>query len=61
MTTPAVTVVTAVASLAALGVTYAVARTRVRYWRKWGTDLYDQLHDTIADRLDIDMTELTSP
>jgi hypothetical protein len=55
MTIPAVT---AVASLAALGVTYAIARNRVRYWRKWGADLYDQFHDTMAARLDVDMTDL---
>jgi hypothetical protein len=50
---------TATASVLLVAGTVAVARTRVRYWRKWGTDLYDQFHDTMIDRLDIDMTELT--
>lgn len=58
MTIPSVT---AVASLAALGVTYAVARTRIRYWKRWGADLFEQFHDSILDRFDVDldMTELT--
>lgn len=59
MTIPSVT---AVASLAALGVTYAIAHRRIHYWKQWGADLFEQFHDSILDRLDVDldMTELTS-
>jgi limonene-1,2-epoxide hydrolase len=49
---------TATASVLLVAGTVAVSRTRIRYWRKWGADLYDQFHDTMADRLDIDMTDL---
>lgn len=49
---------TATASVLLVAGTVAVSRTRIRYWRKWGTDLYDQFHDTMAARLDIDMTDL---
>lgn len=52
---------TATASVLIVAGTVAVAHTRIAYWRKWGADLFEQFHDTMADQFDVDMTELTSP
>lgn len=54
-----ITVSAAVVTLAGVGV---IAHSRIHYWKKWGLDLFEQFHDTMLDRLDIepDMTDLTS-
>lgn len=55
-----VTVSAAVVTIAGVGL---IARSRVHYWKQWGSDLFDQFHDGVLDRLDVDLdlTELTTP
>jgi len=55
-----ITVSASAVTLAGVGV---VAYHRVKYWRKWGADLYDHLHDSMLDRfdVDIDLDGLTQP
>lgn len=52
---------TATASVLVVAGTVVVSRSRIHYWKKWGADLFEQFHDTMIDRLDVDldMTELT--
>lgn len=53
--------ITVSAAVVTLAGGWVVAHHRIGYWKQWGADLFDQFHDTMLDRLDVDLTELTTP